>query len=340
MQNFVPTQSAKHRPQGRTQLRRKQETTVGTVRYSWGEMLGSLSYPLRGIARRPLLWLGRCRGLASASSAGDSSSLPPTATPPLYRLIYFDSRGAAELTRYLLAVCAVPYDDLRYPLHATAQGFGVSTTTTTSSADGPDFLRDQAAGAFAVNRGQLPVLQVLTPDGRAAVATLGQSHAINRFLAERHAWFGSTAVERAQMDALYESVRDIRSDFLRAKRKSPTAQWIQERLPEHCQRLEASLPRLPSVVAGGGAESSPPDSSPWLTGTAQPSLADVALYALLGTATSPVSGSLVGALDNADPTSAYSKGNTDCPRLARSVRAFQALPAVQSWEATRPDTFS
>lgn len=296
-------------------------------------MLRSLSYPLHGIAGRPLRLLGRCRGLAS--SAGDSQSLPPTATPPLYRLIYFDSRGAAELTRYLLAACAVPYDDLRYPLHATAQGFGVSGNNNNDSNDGPDFLRDQAAGAFAVNRGQLPVLQVLTPDGRAAVATLGQSHAINRFLAERHACFGSNAVERAQMDALYESVRDIRSDFLRAKRKSLTTQWIEDRLPDHCQRLEASLPLLPSL-GGGSAESSPPDSSPWLTGTAYPSLADVALYALLGTATSPVSGSLVGALDNEDPTSTYSK----CPRLARSVRAFQALPAVQTWEATRPDTFS
>ena len=274
------------------------------------------------------------------------SSSPSSANPeaPLYRLVYFDSRGAAELTRYILAVVQAPYQDLRYPLRATATGFGVGSSSpapNNASEDGtlssPQYLQDQKAGAFVVNMSKLPILQVLTPDGKAALATLGQSHAINRFLADRHGLMGKDEedyldqkiIQRAQIDAIYESVRDIRADFLRVKRTNPRerSKWMEYSLPDHCSKLEASFPPLRK-----GSENS---SNPWIMGFC--SLADIAVFSLLGTATSVVSGSLVTALDDMDPTSAFAK---DCPRLRASVQAMQALPAIRTWHTRRPDTFS
>jgi glutathione S-transferase len=201
-------------------------------------------------------------------------------------------------------------------MQARSAGFGVSK----------EFLRDKEAGAFAVNRNQLPILQILTPDGKRAVATLGQSHAINRFIAEQHAMLGQNAIERAQIDAIYESVRDIKSDFLRMKRDHPEQRlsWMNDILPEHCQSLEASLPPLQSQ-----------SSSPFLLQGTTPSLADVAVIALLGTATSTITGALVTALDDLDPTPAYI---TTCSRLSSSVNALQQI--LQTWYKRRPDTFS
>ena len=252
----------------------------------------------------------------------------------MYRLIYFDSRGAAELTRYLLAVVEAPYDDLRYPLHATPHGFGLAASSSSSSSS---FLRDQQAGAFRCNMDKLPVLQVLSTDGKAALATLGQSHAINRFLAERHGLFGHDLMQRTQIDAIYESVRDIKSDFLRVKRINPKdrSRWVEHVLPTHCQKLEASLPTI-AIPKDKTADNN--YTNPWLFGGDMPSLADVAVFSLLGTATSIVTGSLVTSLDDIDPSSALSLST--CPRLVASVAAMQALPAIQAWHAKRPDSFS
>ena len=287
------------------------------------------SFLLRHHQRQPcvlrkmaLIMPGRRFSSATAPIATHGRTTPP----PLYRLVYFDSRGAAELTRYLLAVVEAPYDDVRFPLRATAQDFGIGSSD--------DFVRHQRAGAFAANCNQLPVLQVLTADGQAAVATLGQSHAINRFLAERHGAFGRTSVERAQMDAVYEAVRDIKSEFLRVKRDTPAGRmkWVTKKLPEHLQTLEASLPPIRRRAANDDSGNNPS----WLFEGKQPSLADVAVYALVGKAASTSTGSIVTGLDDLDPTPTL----TDCPRLSAAVRAMDALPAVQSWHARRPDTFS
>ena len=233
-------------------------------------------------------------------------------------MIYFNSRGAAELTRYLLAALEIPYDNMRYPLQASASGFGVTA----------DFVEHQQAGHFAVNMGQLPVLQILTPDGKAAVATLGQSHAMNRFLAKEHGLLGATSLEGARIDAFYEAVRDVRSSYLQSKKNGTKQKWLNEELPPLCEKLEGSLLPVPK----------PKDISthPWLIGTTT-SLADISLYSLLGTTTSLVSGSFISAFDGFDPLSSY---ETTCPRLTASVQAVAKLKGIQAWEERRPDTFS
>ena len=246
-----------------------------------------------------------------------------TASTPLYRLVYLNSRGAAELTRYLLAFVGAPYDDIRYPLSASALGFRVGSNKSDPQVN--PFLEHQQAGHFDANLGTLPLLQVLTPDAMAAVATIGQSHAINRFLAQRHGIFGQSLLETAQIDAFYEHIRDIRSSYLKSKRSNDRLQWLERDLPVWCQKLEKSL-----------TISSTKLDQPWLIGQGT-SLADVALYSLLGTSTSTTTGSLVSGLDDFDPMETY---QTTCPRLLDCMQAMAVDEKIKWWERTRPDTFS
>lgn len=249
-----------------------------------------------------------------------------TAQVPLYRLVYLNSRGAGELTRYLLAFVEAPYDDIRYPLGVSAQGFGVGNSSNNPQQETNPFLDHKKAGHFDANLGKLPLLQVLTPDAKAAVATLGQSHAINRFLAQRHGCFGEEddILERTQIDGFYESIRDMRSSYLRSKRNSNRLQWLDQELPVWCQKLEKSMP--PTKIK----------EQPWLIGK-EASLADIALYSLLGTSMSMTTGSLVSGLDDFDAKDSY---RTACPRLLNSVQALADNESIQWWERTRPDTFS
>jgi glutathione S-transferase len=249
-----------------------------------------------------------CRGLSTASKVESPAA-------PLYRLVYFNLRGAAEPTRYLLAVANAPYDDFRYPMHASGKGFGVDD----------NFLRDKQAGHFGINMGQLPILQILTPEGKIA-ATLGQSHSINRFIAEQHGLLGKDPIERAWIDGIYESVRDIRSIWFRKKKEvvAERKDWLAKGLPEKCNALEASLP--------------PNSGGIWLVGEG-PSLADIALYSMLGSQTSLVTGATESFFDGFD-ANAIEKAYSECPRLSACVKEIGALQSIQQWEERRPDTFN
>lgn len=224
------------------------------------------------------------------------------------------------MTRFLLAFVDAPYDDIRYPLSVSAHGFGVGKASQSDS-----FLKHQEEGHFDANLGRLPLLQVLTPDAKAAVATLGQSHSMNRFLAQRHGVYGQEILETAQIDSFYESVREVRSTYLQSKSGNNRLQWLDSELPLWCQRLEQSLP---STMLH--------PTEPWLIGQ-HASLADIALYSLLGTSTGITTGSLVSGFDDFDPKEAY---HTTCPRLKDAIQALADNENVQWWERTRPDTFS
>lgn len=250
-----------------------------------------------------------CRGISTARKV----EAAPVA--PLYRLVYFDLRGAAEPSRYLLALADAPYDDFRYPMRASGKGFGVDD----------NFLRDKQAGHFGINMGQLPILQILTPQGKIA-ATIGQSHSINRFIAEQHKLFGKDPIERAWIDGIYESVRDIRSVWFRKKDAgvAERKEWLAKELPQKCNALETSLP--------------PSNGGVWLVGEG-PSLADIALYAMLGSQISLMTGATDSFFDGFD-TNVIEKAYSECPRLSACVKEMGALKSIQQWEERRPDTFN
>jgi glutathione S-transferase len=173
--------------------------------------------------------------------------------------------------------------------------------------------------------GQLPILQILTPQGKIA-ATIGQSHSINRFIAEQHELFGKDPIERAWIDGIYESVRDIRSVWFRKKEAgvAERKEWLVKELPEKCNALEASLP--------------PSNGGVWLVGEG-PSLADIALYALLGSQISLMTGATDSFFDGFDKN-VIEKAYTECPRLSACVKEMGALKSIQQWEERRPDTFN
>ncbi|CAI2332644.1 unnamed protein product [Caenorhabditis sp. 36 PRJEB53466] len=96
-----------------------------------------------------------------------------------YKLTYFEGRGAAEVSRQILAYAGQKYEDKRVT-------------------------REQWPALKASNPppfGQLPLLEV---DGKP----LAQSHAIARFLAREFKLNGKTAWEEAQVNSLADQVKD------------------------------------------------------------------------------------------------------------------------------------
>ncbi|KAK5972282.1 Glutathione S-transferase [Trichostrongylus colubriformis] len=97
---------------------------------------------------------------------------------PHYRLIYFDARGRAEVTRQLFLLAGQEFDDVRlshdeWPKHKAEMPFG-----------------------------QLPVLEV---DGKQ----LPQSHAIARYVARQFGHAGKTPFDEALVDAIADQYKDF-----------------------------------------------------------------------------------------------------------------------------------
>ena len=132
------------------------------------------------------------------AEATDSLSTQTDVGAAAYRLVYFNSRGAAEPIRLLLVLSGAAWEDVRYPLGAAALGFSLDH----------QYIRDREDGSFAANMGSLPILSVREANG--ATYTLGQSHTISRFLATRHSLTGSTQLEVAAVDCICKCVRDVK----------------------------------------------------------------------------------------------------------------------------------
>eukprot|EP00438_Fugacium_kawagutii_P029069 Skav206013 [mRNA] locus=scaffold1644:115296:123244:+ [translate_table: standard] len=119
------------------------------------------------------------------------------AVMPTYKLTYFDIRGLAENARIIFAAAKQPYEDVRLSLN-----FGVPGDFSTIQR--PEFDDMKAKGLLDASLGKVPLLEV---DG----AQIGQSKAIERFLASSLGMMGSSPVEAGQIDQLGETVRDIKA---------------------------------------------------------------------------------------------------------------------------------
>lgn len=294
---------------------------------------------------------------------------PAATTTPVetyYRLLYFNTRGAAEPIRYFFAVFNPnntmppktakgkglgPYQDVRYPIQASAKGFGVDST----------YLKHQQEGRFRANLDRLPILQIVerrrivasSKEGEGEqskensqpairiqdviVGEIGQTHSILRYLVDRVGGGSDDPLQRAYVDSFVEAIRDVKTAWFKAKKNQsssdqspprPKDVFLESELSEWCQKLEASLPPTHSS-----------SSSPWLFGHDEPSLADVCLYAMLATPTSLMTGSSQSFFDGADAQTVGSSYK-DCERLKRSVKALAEISSVKRWEQQRPDTFN
>ena len=253
--------------------------------------------------------------------------------PPAYtfRFIYFNVRGAGELCRLVLAMSGFEWSDVRYPMHVSGQGF----------ASGSEFRRHVESGAFCGNMNKLPILQVVDPlNPIVARATIGQSHTIIRFIARQHRSLGGrNALEEAKVDSIYECCRDIKSEWYRVKRMEGGKQaWFDSKkaaelkmfsLAQHCELLEKAIDNHRGVQ----------QSSPWCMGGPDPTYADLAIYHLLGTPLSPMSGATASFFDGEKERVELIYAS-EMPRIRAVMEACSNLEVIQRWELDRPDTFT
>jgi len=136
-----------------------------------------------------------------------------------YKLIYFNGRGLAEVTRLLFAVGEAEYEDFRIERN------------------------DWDARKAEVNPpfGQLPILEV---DG----VRICQSSAINRFLANKFNLAGKTELEKAQVDMIVDCFVDAFKPAIaifyepdETKKGPMKKKYFEEQLPGYLKHLEALL---------------------------------------------------------------------------------------------------
>ncbi|CAE7243684.1 GST [Symbiodinium natans] len=220
-----------------------------------------------------------------------------------YKLVYFDARGVAETCRCLFAAAQQPYEDIRLSLT-----FGKPGDFSTISR--PEFDEMKSKGELDISLGKVPLLEV---DGKK----IGQSKAIERYLAADFGMMGGSSVEAAQIDQLGETIRDLKDAYQKAKgvkeeeKAAAMEKWFKEELPEWVRKAEKSLP---------------PGTGPFLVG-GKLSLADIQWYGLLLAPS--------GFFDNTEGAKASFQ---DSPRMKAALLAVDALPQLQEYFAKRKQT--
>mmetsp|Transcript_96563 Transcript_96563/g.223902 ORF Transcript_96563/g.223902 Transcript_96563/m.223902 type:complete len:243 (-) Transcript_96563:153-881(-) len=225
-------------------------------------------------------------------------------TNPTYKLHYFDARARAELCRWLFKVAKVEFEDDRYSL-----SFG--TPGDFSTIKRPEFDAAKASGLLDVSCGKVPMLEV----GKHKI---GQSPAIERYLARELGLMGGSAIEGAHVDMLCEHINDFKQDYNKVKgvndaseKEAGLKKWFDEDLPAKVKLVEKSLP------AGPG---------PFLVGK-KVSLADLSWYMFLAAPK--------GYFDNAEGAK---KAFESCPRIKAAMEAVGQIRELQEWLKVRPDT--
>eukprot|EP00667_Euglena_gracilis_P008079 EG_transcript_8181 len=254
---------------------------------------------LTGLGLAKVLQSAQASRAKSQTVLRSDKTMTAVAAPTKYTLRYFDARGVVEVVRFLFAIAGVPYEDHRYRFT-----FGKPGDFSTISM--PEFEADKAAGKLNPNMGRLPILEV---NG----VCIGQSKAIERYLARQFGFMGSNEVEAAQIDALCEHVRDIKDGYRKysairdeAEKQAAMNKWYREELPTWCRYLEKNI-----------------SSDRWAVGSAF-SLADINIFVLL--------------TDTFNNKEATVQAYRDCPRLKGICANVAALEGVQTWTQKRPPT--
>ena len=151
------------------------------------------------------------------------------------KLIYFDARGAAELSRVLLKIGAIDFEDYRYPIKIKEGG----------GFDVPEFTNAKSDGSLSVNMDRAPILVV---NGE----NVGQSRAIELLIAKMSNMMGSTDIQSSQIQCIVENVKDIKEKWGKIRmtggmapspeKEAATAKWFGGELSEWLGKLERSLP--------------------------------------------------------------------------------------------------
>lgn len=117
-------------------------------------------------------------------------------------LVYFNARGIAENIRFLLALAQVEYNDKRYPVNVVDAKNKIFTHE--------EFDLDKKNGVFEKSMGKLPYLIVGSGDDAQVIS---QSKSIERYISKKYRLMGSNLIEEARIDAVCESIRDIKERY-------------------------------------------------------------------------------------------------------------------------------
>jgi glutathione S-transferase len=179
------------------------------------------------------------------------------------------------------------------------------------SYDTPQFNAAKFQGQLVANMDRAPIL---TADG----VTIGQSKAIERYVARVCGLMGSSELEASQIDCIAEHVHDIKEKWAKIKalqgadREAAETKWYNSSggdLTEWLGKLERSLPvNAPVDCAVGSALS----------------YADVCIWHLLS--------------DTFENKTAVQECLKPCERLRKIASKVALLPPVMSWLSIRPRT--
>lgn len=221
-----------------------------------------------------------------------------------YQLKYFDIRGAAETCRVIFALGEEDYTDVRFKIDpATFQS--------------PEFNEAKENGDLKLNLNRAPVL--VTPEGK----TIGQSKAIERYLARRFGLMGKTPEEEAMIDCVAEHCSDVKdaarqkgfSKFTRNKTDEEKAEakkeWFENDMPTMLMKIEEAV-----------KQTSEADGCSFGATT---TYADVAIWALIRDCFPA---------DLEDTTKAAEK----CVVLNAIADQIQSHPGVAKYLSSRPDS--
>jgi glutathione S-transferase len=236
---------------------------------------------------------------AFALAVSSSSSTSPTTK---LQLKYFDIKGAAETCRVLLALGGEEYTDTRYQMDP-------------KTFQSPQFLEDKTSGVLRMNLNRAPIL--ITPSGH----TIGQSKAIERYIARKCNLMGQTSEEEAIIDCIAEHCRDVKDAAMRKRfskfvkdrtdedKAKDRTQWFTEDMPLLLSKIEQSVTDI-STCSG-------------YTLGDTPCYADVAIWALLRDCSD---------IDLDDTTMAAA----ECKSLNAIANQIASHPGVAKWLAERP----
>ncbi|KAL3795219.1 hypothetical protein HJC23_008304 [Cyclotella cryptica] len=225
-------------------------------------------------------------------------------SPTRPQLKYFDIQGAAETCRVIFALANQEYDDARYQ---------IDPKTFAS----PAFLAAKENGELKMNLNRAPVL--VTMEGK----TIGQSKAIERYLAKKFNLMGNTLEEEATIDCIAEHCRDVKDaartkGFSRFTRNKPDEEkavarkeWFEKDMPEMLLKIEDAV----KDTSGG---------SGFAFGSST-SYADVAIWSLLRDCPA-------GDLDDTK------RASEKCVLLNSIAEQVASYPGVAKWLSERPES--
>jgi len=228
----------------------------------------------------------------------------PTTPEKQFQIKYFNARGAAEGSRLIFAIAGQDYEDQRFDI-------------LPGTMESPDFQNAKEGGDLAMNLDRAPVL--ITPEG----ITIGQSKAMERFLAQTFGLMGSSDTDAALIDCISEHCRDVKDAQMRKRfsmfvrdrtdeeKEQAQTEWFETDMPAMLAKLEACVKTI-STSKGCSVGSSI-------------SYADVSIYLLLK--------ECFPAYQEATLEAAK-----DCPLLLEICDSVSNHPSVKRWIETRPDT--